>query len=117
MRLYLVGGRLDLGRFLVQHGLKVALVLVQQALGRHVEWTVRSLQRPILTVTDRFKTPGRVLIAFDGSAITRTFSGGVVGRISLADIAMSGTGARPLAIMAFIRSASMRICSSVRCHR
>jgi nucleotide-binding universal stress UspA family protein len=43
----------------------------QQALGRHVEWTVRSLQRPILTVTDRFKAPERVLIAFDGTAITR----------------------------------------------
>jgi len=43
----------------------------QQALGRHVEWTVRSLRRPILTVTDRFKAPERVLIAFDGTAITR----------------------------------------------
>lgn len=43
----------------------------QRDLGRHVEWTVRSLQRPILTVTDRFKAPERVLIAFDGSAITR----------------------------------------------
>lgn len=43
----------------------------QHQLGRHVEWTVRSLQRPILTVTDRFKVPERVLIAFDGSAITR----------------------------------------------
>lgn len=40
-------------------------------LGSQVEWTVRSLQRPILTVTERFKTPERVLIAFDGSAITR----------------------------------------------
>lgn len=43
----------------------------QRALGRHVEWTVRSLQRPILAVTERFKAPERVLIAFDGSAITR----------------------------------------------
>lgn len=43
----------------------------QQALGRHVEWTVRSLQRPILVVTDGFRAPARVLIAFDGSAITR----------------------------------------------
>lgn len=40
-------------------------------LGRHVVWTVRSLQRPILAVTERFKAPERVLIAFDGSAITR----------------------------------------------
>ncbi|MEX1165308.1 MAG: universal stress protein [Hydrogenophaga sp.] len=43
----------------------------QRDLGRHVEWTVRSLQRPILAVTDRFKAPERVMIAFDGSAITR----------------------------------------------
>lgn len=43
----------------------------QRNLGRHVEWTVRSLQRPILAVTERFKAPERVLIAFDGSAITR----------------------------------------------
>lgn len=43
----------------------------QRDLGRHVEWTVRSLQRPILAVTGRFKAPERVLIAFDGSAITR----------------------------------------------
>jgi len=44
---------------------------VQRDLGQHVEWTVRSLRRPILAVTDRFKAPERVLIAFDGSAITR----------------------------------------------
>lgn len=43
----------------------------QRELGRQVEWTVRSLQRPILAVTERFKAPERVLIAFDGSAITR----------------------------------------------
>jgi nucleotide-binding universal stress UspA family protein len=43
----------------------------QRDLGRHVEWTVRSLQRPILAVTERFKAPERVLIAFDGGAITR----------------------------------------------
>lgn len=43
----------------------------QRELGRHLAWTVRSLQRPILAVTERFKAPERVLIAFDGSAITR----------------------------------------------
>jgi len=43
----------------------------QRDLGRHVEWMIRSLQRPTLTVTDRFKAPERILIAFDGSAITR----------------------------------------------
>ena len=41
------------------------------ALGRHVEWTVRSIQRPILAVNDTFRAPERVMIAFDGSAITR----------------------------------------------
>lgn len=40
-------------------------------LGSNVEWTVRAIQRPILAVTDQFKTPERVLIAFDGSPITR----------------------------------------------
>lgn len=43
----------------------------QRDLGRHVEWMIRSLQRPTLAVTDRFKAPERVLIAFDGSVITR----------------------------------------------
>jgi nucleotide-binding universal stress UspA family protein len=43
----------------------------QRDLGRHVAWTVRSLQRPILIVNDGFKAPERVLIAFDGSAITK----------------------------------------------
>lgn len=43
----------------------------QADLGSNVEWTVRAIQRPILAVTERFKTPERVLIAFDGSPITR----------------------------------------------
>lgn len=43
----------------------------QRDLGRHVERVVRALNRPILTVTEGFKAPERVLIAFDGSAITR----------------------------------------------
>ncbi len=34
----------------------------------------------------------------DGSSVTRTFSGGAVGRISLSGIALSATGARALAI-------------------
>lgn len=34
----------------------------------------------------------------DGSSITRVFSGGAIGRISLAGIAMSGTGGKALAI-------------------
>nr|MBW4049157.1 universal stress protein [Pseudomonadota bacterium] len=40
-------------------------------IGRHVERVVRSLHKPILTVTDAFKPPQRVLIAFDGSSVTR----------------------------------------------
>lgn len=39
--------------------------------GRNVERVVRALGRPILTVTEGFKAPERVLIAFDGSRITR----------------------------------------------
>jgi nucleotide-binding universal stress UspA family protein len=40
-------------------------------LGRNVERVVRSLHRPILTVTDAFKAPEQVMIAFDGSSIAR----------------------------------------------
>ena len=43
----------------------------QRDLGRNVEKVVRSLHRPILTVTDAFKTPERVLIAFDGGSTSR----------------------------------------------
>lgn len=43
----------------------------QRALGRHVERVVRTLRKPILAVTEGFTPPERVLIAFDGSAITR----------------------------------------------
>jgi nucleotide-binding universal stress UspA family protein len=42
-----------------------------QDMGRNVERVVRVLQRPVLTVTEGFKPPQRVLIAFDGSALTR----------------------------------------------
>lgn len=45
--------------------------MTQRDLGRHVESVVRSLDKPILTVTQEFSEPRRVLIAFDGSAITR----------------------------------------------
>jgi nucleotide-binding universal stress UspA family protein len=40
-------------------------------IGRNVERVVRSLHRPVLTVTDAFKPPRHVLIAYDGSAVTR----------------------------------------------
>ncbi|MGK8570367.1 universal stress protein [Pseudomonas aeruginosa] len=40
-------------------------------LGHHVEHMVRALNRPILTVTEDFKAPQRVMIAFDGGVVTR----------------------------------------------
>lgn len=43
----------------------------QRDLGRSVERVVRSLRRPILTVTEQFKAPERALLAFDGGAVTR----------------------------------------------
>lgn len=43
----------------------------QRDLGRHVEEVVRSLSKPILTVTDTFKEPKRIMLAFDGGSVTR----------------------------------------------
>lgn len=43
----------------------------QRDLGRNVERVVRALNRPILTVTDDFHEPQRVMIAFDGGVVTR----------------------------------------------
>jgi|TARA_B100000700_G_scaffold11799_1_gene12016 nucleotide-binding universal stress UspA family protein len=40
-------------------------------LGSNLERVVRSLHRPILMVPDEFRTPKRVMIAFDGSKTTR----------------------------------------------
>ncbi|GHE21562.1 universal stress protein [Halomonas urumqiensis] len=40
-------------------------------LGSNLERVVRTLHRPILMVPDAFKTPERVMIAFDGSKTTR----------------------------------------------
>lgn len=40
-------------------------------LGRNVERVVRALHKPILTVTDGFQEPERVMFAFDGGATTR----------------------------------------------
>lgn len=45
--------------------------LTQRDLGRNVEQVVRALGKPILTVTDEFREPRQVMIAFDGSAVTR----------------------------------------------
>lgn len=43
----------------------------QRDLGRHVEWAVRAVERPILAVTDSFTPPTRVLFASDDSGVTR----------------------------------------------
>lgn len=43
----------------------------QRDLGRNLERVVRSLHRPILTVTEGFQAPSRIMIAFDGGHLTR----------------------------------------------
>lgn len=43
----------------------------QRDLGRNVERVVRALNRPVLTVTQPFSAPQRILIAFDGGIVTR----------------------------------------------
>ncbi len=40
-------------------------------LGRHVERIVRNLHKPVLTITEEFTQPRRVMIAFDGGIVTR----------------------------------------------
>lgn len=43
----------------------------QRDLGRNVEHVVRALHRPILTVTESYQEPRRVMVAFDGGITTR----------------------------------------------
>ncbi|MHC1791333.1 universal stress protein [Solidesulfovibrio sp.] len=40
-------------------------------IGNQVENVVRTMHRPVLVTTPEFKTPERILLAFDGSATTR----------------------------------------------
>ena len=40
-------------------------------LGKHLEWVVRSANRPVLVVTETYREPKKVLFAFDGSSVTR----------------------------------------------
>lgn len=40
-------------------------------LGKHLEWVIRSVRRPVLVATDGYTEPSRVLFAFDGSGVTR----------------------------------------------
>jgi nucleotide-binding universal stress UspA family protein len=45
--------------------------ITQRDLGRNVERVARALYKPILTVTEDFSEPRRVMIAFDGGIVTR----------------------------------------------
>lgn len=45
--------------------------LSQRDLGRNLEWVVRAVERPILAVNESYQEPTRVLLAFDGSSVTR----------------------------------------------
>lgn len=45
--------------------------VTQRDLGRNVERIVRALHKPVLTVTQGFSEPRRVMIAFDGGIVTR----------------------------------------------
>ncbi|MEO8326255.1 MAG: universal stress protein, partial [Nitrospirota bacterium] len=49
----------------------VSAEATQRDLGRNVERVVRALHKPILAVTDSFREPRRVMIAFDGGIVTR----------------------------------------------
>jgi nucleotide-binding universal stress UspA family protein len=48
-----------------------AAEITQRDLGRNIEQVVRALKKPILAVTEAFREPRRVMIAFDGSIVTR----------------------------------------------
>ncbi|CAH1209681.1 Nucleotide-binding universal stress protein, UspA family [Candidatus Nitrotoga sp. BS] len=45
--------------------------ITQRDLGRNVERVVRGLHKPILTITEDYTEPRRVMIAFDGGIVTR----------------------------------------------
>ncbi len=45
--------------------------ITQRDLGRNIERVVRALHKPLLTVTEGFKEPRRIMIAFDGGIVTR----------------------------------------------
>ena len=40
-------------------------------LGKHLEWVVRSVNRPVLVTPEVYLEPSKVLFAFDGSGVTR----------------------------------------------
>jgi len=45
--------------------------ITRRDLGRNVERVARALHKPIFTVTEHFRVPRRVMIAFDGGIVTR----------------------------------------------
>lgn len=49
----------------------VSAATTRRDLGRNVERMVRALHKPILTVTEGYTEPSRILFAFDGSIVTR----------------------------------------------
>ena len=55
-------------------------------LGRHVEAICRQIRRPILTVTDDFRAPRSLLVAFDGGRMTRRGVKLIAERSSLKDL-------------------------------
>ena len=71
----------ELGETLAEHEAGVRLFVLgrrgesaettQRDLGRNVEHVARALHKPILTVTEGFREPRRVLIAYDDSGVTR----------------------------------------------
>ncbi len=72
-------GRLD--ETLIEHEAGVRLFVLgrrgesaettRRDLGRNVERVARALKKPILTVTEGFRVPQRILIAFDGGGLSR----------------------------------------------
>lgn len=48
-----------------------AAEITKRDLGRNIERVVRALNKPILAVTEAFREPRRVMIAFDGGIVTR----------------------------------------------
>lgn len=58
-------------RFLVLGRRGESAEMTQRDIGRNVERIVRALHKPILAVTEAFREPQRVMIAFDGGSVTR----------------------------------------------
>ncbi|MCK9990898.1 MAG: universal stress protein [Rugosibacter sp.] len=58
-------------RFLVLGRRGESAEMTQRDIGRNVERVVRALHKPILAVTEAFREPQRVMLAFDGGSVTR----------------------------------------------